>query len=113
MKIVFDECIPQELASECAALDVTTVSDLGWTELKNGILLEHVSRICDIFVSIDQGIPFQQNFGKYNIAIVILRVPNNRIDTIRSFIPALIEALPTVTKRTIKWITGPPKNWRG
>jgi hypothetical protein len=41
--------------------DVRTVSEMGWSGIKNGPLLHRAAQEFDIFLTVDQGIEHQQN----------------------------------------------------
>ncbi len=111
MKVLLDECFPDELAPEFVGVDVSTVEQNGWLSTKNGDLLRLAEGSYDVFVSIDQGIPFQQNYRRYAMAFIIVRVPNNSVETIRTLIGDIISSLPTAKVGEICWIPEPPKNW--
>jgi hypothetical protein len=64
-----------------------------WVGLKNGELLSHVSQQFDVFVTVDRNLAFQQNLGIYQIAVVILRAPTNRLADVRPLVPELLRLL--------------------
>lgn len=40
MKILLDECIPVRLRKHLFGFEVSTVTEMGWTSLKNGKLIK-------------------------------------------------------------------------
>jgi hypothetical protein len=76
---------------------VTTVPEAGWAGTKNGELLRLAAARFDAFVTIDQGLTFQQNLaatlGASRLGVVVLRAPSNRLEELRRLVPALLEAL--------------------
>ena len=69
-----------------------------WSSLKNGELLAKVAEQFDVFITVDNGIKYQQNNAKYEIAVVILRSRGSTFDALRPIVPALQEVLETITK---------------
>lgn len=60
--------------------DVTTVQGRGWSSVENGELLRRAGEEFDVLVSADQGIPHQQNLPDFDVAVVVLVAPSNRIE---------------------------------
>ena len=64
MKILLDHNIPHGLRGALADHDVHTADYVGWGRLRNGDLLEvAASNGYEIFITCDQGIPYEQNLG--------------------------------------------------
>ena len=79
-KVLLDECIPRKLKSHLPGYDCLTVPEAGWAGKKNGELLSLAQNAgFQVFVSLDQGIEFQQNLTGRNIAVVLLRAKSNRL----------------------------------
>ncbi len=78
MRIVLDENLPRPLKRAFAAvLAVTTVQELGLAGLANGALLAQLESRCDVFVTADKNLRYQQNLAGRTLAIVEL--PTNRL----------------------------------
>lgn len=60
--------------------DVTTVQERGWSSIENGELLRRASEEFEVLVTADQGIPHQQNLPDFDVAVVVLAAPSNRIE---------------------------------
>ncbi len=60
MRVLLDECLPRKLKREVQGHDVTTVPEMGWAGKKNGDLLRLAAPHFEAFVTMDQGIRFQQ-----------------------------------------------------
>jgi len=95
MRILLDECLPRRLARLLAEHDVQTVPEAGWAGVDNGELLQRAQGKYDAFITVDRGIPFQQNIGSHALAVVVLKVQSNRLDDIRPLVPLILEALST------------------
>jgi predicted nuclease of predicted toxin-antitoxin system len=98
VKLLLDECVDRRLARELARHEVETVTQMGWAGIKNGELLARAEAEFDVFITVDRNLSFQQNLPAFNIAVVILRAPSNRLADLRLLIPRLLSTLPTLSK---------------
>ena len=87
MRILLDECIPRKLKYRLPGHECRTVPEAGLAGKKNGSLLDLAeSAGCEIFVTMDKGLQYEQNLAGRNIAILILRAKSNRlVDLLRWF----------------------------
>ena len=106
MRIVIDEDIPRELAPlfDGPGLDVRHVEDLGFKGMRNGDLLTALSETCDVFVTGDTNLQFQQNLARYDLAIVVLHPWRLVVDQIKPLIPHAIAAFATAPKNAVMTI---------
>jgi hypothetical protein len=95
MKVLLDECIDRRLANELSGYEVKTVPAMGWAGLKNGQLLPLAAQEFDVFLTVDRNLPYQQGLTNYNIAVLILRSPTNRLLDLKAFVPNILATLPT------------------
>ena len=98
MKILLDECVDERLAHEFAGHDVLTVRQMGWKGKQNGELLSLAEKHFEFFVTTDRNLSFQQNLERFDIAVLILTAPTNRLSALRPLVPALLRALALVKK---------------
>jgi predicted nuclease of predicted toxin-antitoxin system len=89
MKVLLDECVPRKLRRELPEHEVLTVTEKGWSGIKNGKLLALAEKEFDVFLTIDQNLKYQQNLKAFNIGIILLVARNNRLKTL---LPLMIEA---------------------
>ena len=101
MRILLDESLPIELASELTGHDVISVQKMGWSGLKNGELLVRASSQFDVMVTADQNLPYQQNLDRLPIAVVVIAAKNNRIEVLRALVPGVLAALSSIQPRTL------------
>ncbi len=101
MRILLDENLPKELAALLTGHEVRTVAQMGWAGLQNGQLLTRAQAAFDIFLTLDQGIPHQQNLGKYEIAVFLLRARSNSIRSLEPLVPGILKAAPQPVKRVL------------
>lgn len=104
MKILLDECIDRRLARDIAGHDVKTVHQMGWATIKNGELLDLAEKDFEVFVTVDRNLSFQQNLPRYNVAVIVLRAPSNRLGDLRPLVPKLLELLPTAKRGEALWV---------
>lgn len=94
MKLLLDENLPKKLKRDLAGHEVYTVRDMLGDGKENGELLAlMLANGFDALISGDKNIPFQQNFPKYPIPVVVLNAPDNTYDTIRLFAPKIEMAI--------------------
>ena len=73
MRILFDQGTPVPLRESLRQHEVSTAFERGWSELKNGELLDAAERDgFAVLVTTDSKIKFQQNLSSRRIAIVAL-----------------------------------------
>ena len=94
MRLLLDECIDRRLAKELSGYIVETVPRMGWAGLKNGDLLALAEKQFDVFITADRNLAFQQNLPKFNISVVVLRAPTNRLADLKPLVPAILASLP-------------------
>lgn len=104
MKVLLDECVDRRLAWEILGHDVKTVPEAGWAALKNGDLLGRAEHEFDAFVTVDRNLPFQQDLSRFSIAVIVLRVPSNRLSDVRALVPQLLAVLPVAKRGEATWV---------
>jgi hypothetical protein len=63
---------------------------MGWTGMKNGKLLELAQMEFDIFITMDQNLPFQQPITQYSMAVIALKSSSNRYEDLLPFVEPLL-----------------------
>src|SRR5215467_1533666 len=97
MRILIDECIDERFRNSFPGHDCQTVRYAGLAGLKNGDLLTAAETArFDVFVTVDQGIEYQQNLTGRNIAIVILRAKSNLLAELSKLVPACLAHIESV-----------------
>lgn len=67
---------------------------MGWLGKKNGELLELMSRHgFEALITIDKNLYQQQNLLRLQARVLLLRVFNNRLATLRALMPQLLDRL--------------------
>jgi hypothetical protein len=97
MRVLLDECIDERLRSHIPGHDCQTVRYAGLAGLKNGDLLTAAEGAeFDAFLTLDQGIEYQQNLIGRKIAVVIFSPKSSRLRDLLPLIPACITALESI-----------------
>lgn len=96
MRVLLDENLPQHLRHYFSGHDVATVGYMGWRGYENGDLLDIAQTEFDVMVTMDRNLPYQQNVGARNIAVVVLVAPDNQLESLLPLIPAIMNVLETI-----------------
>ncbi len=98
MKVLLDECVPRKLRRELPEHEILTVTERGWSGIKNGNLLALAAPEFDVFLTVDQNLKYQQNLKNFSIAIILLVARNNRFKTLLPLMPEAREVLNRITE---------------
>ena len=94
MKVVLDECLPVDFRHYLLGHEVHTAQWAGFKSLKNGQLLKQAELAgYDVFLTVDQGIPHQQNLIKRKIAVLILRTRTNQLEDLLPMVEDILISL--------------------
>ncbi len=94
MKILLDECVTKKLKRFLANHEVFTVTEMGWSGLKNGKLMSKcVENDFEILLTSDKNLTFQQNLKRYPFAVVVLNTATSKIEEIVLYIPKFLERM--------------------
>ncbi len=97
MRVLLDENLPHQLRELFEAnMEVVTVSYRGWQGQENGELLRSAENEFDAFITMDQGIPHQQNLGEIKIGIILLEARSNRFEDLAPLISEVNAVLKTL-----------------
>jgi len=84
MRILIDECLDWRLCRALPEHHCTSVNQMRWHGLTNGMLLQKAQTEFDVFLTGDTNLSFQQNLTRFNIAVVVLEARSTRlVDTIK------------------------------
>jgi hypothetical protein len=92
MRILFDHNLPRPLRRVLLGHLVELSGELGWAELKNGVLLKSAETGgFDVMITADQNIAYQQNLKERKIALVVLG--SNRWRYVRAHLTEIVAAV--------------------
>jgi hypothetical protein len=106
MKILIDECLPRKLKNELTDHEVKTVPEAGWAGKKNGILLQLMVGVFDVFITIDGNLEDQRQLAIQPVAFVVLAAINNKLETLLPLMPDVRAALETIQPGQVVKVTG-------
>jgi predicted nuclease of predicted toxin-antitoxin system len=94
MKILLDECVTKKLKNHLTEFEVFTVSEMGWSGVKNGKLMTLcVENNFDVLLTIDKNLMFQQNLDRYNVTIAVFNCKTSKIEDILNFLESFKKQL--------------------
>ncbi len=96
MRILFDENIPIGLAGLLQGHDVLTVQGLGWSTLKNGALMQRAGGVCDVFVTLDRSLEFQQKIKVLSFGVIVIIARSSRISDLSPVLLNLNDAIGSI-----------------
>ena len=92
MRILPDENFPADFSTLLVGHDTSNVHSHGWAGIKNGELLRRAHGVCEVFVTLDRNLEFQQNIKILSFGIVVVRSRSNRIVDLAPHIPDILQA---------------------
>jgi len=101
MKLLLDECIDRKFAREFTDHEIKTVPQMGWAGVKNGKLLALAEGEFDVFITVDRNLSFQQNLPQFDILIIVLCSPSNRLADLKPLVPKVLASLLEVTQEKL------------
>jgi hypothetical protein len=97
VKILFDEDAPRPLRRHLTGHNIITVQEMNWSGIKNGNLLTLAEgQDFEVLLTFDQNLPYQQNLAARKIGVLVIVVPNKKMDTVLPLVPQILAMLPTV-----------------
>lgn len=97
MKVLPDECLPIDSRRHLPGHEVHTAEWSGFKSLKNGRLLQEAEDAgYDVLLTIDQGVPHQQNLVDRRIAIVVIHARTNQLEDLIPKVEAILDALAAI-----------------
>jgi hypothetical protein len=63
------------------------VAKAGWPGVKNGRLLRHAEGEFDVLIIVDRNFSFQQRLIDFNLAVIVLKAPSNRLQDLLPLVP--------------------------
>ena len=93
MRVLLDENLPVSLARVLQPHDVSTVSGLGWSGVKNGELLRRTAGKFDVLIKMDRNLRHQQQLANQPFGVILVRAASNRMSDLSSLVPAILAAI--------------------
>ncbi len=102
MRILLDENFPTDFAKLLLGHEISTVHSLGWSGIKNGELLRRAGEVCEVFVTLDRNLEFQQNIKSLPFGVVVVRSISNRMVHLTPHVSCILAAASRVTPGTVE-----------
>ncbi|MFL6417316.1 MAG: hypothetical protein ACJ74Y_16800 [Bryobacteraceae bacterium] len=97
MKVLIDECMPWKIGRHLVDHDCESVVTAGLSGQTNGDLLRLAEAAgYELLLTVDQGIPYQQNLEGLHIALIIIHARSNKIEVLLPHVAAVLEALRSI-----------------
>jgi uncharacterized protein DUF5615 len=93
MRLLLDECLPRRLKTALPDHEVRTVTEMGWSGIKNDQLFALADQQFDGFVTVDRGLPHQRPRDTRWTMVVVPRARSNRLAELLPLVPALLRGL--------------------
>jgi len=96
-RVLLDENVDWRLKRSIdPSFEVTTVTERGWSGLKNGELLRVASAAFDVLVTLDRNMQHQQRLSDYDLAVVLVLARSSRRQDIEPVMPEVNRAIRAV-----------------
>jgi hypothetical protein len=106
MKILLDECVPQQVRHALPGHVVVTAQKMGWAGLANGDLLATAEQAgFEVFVVADKNLRYQQDLSSRRIAI--LELWTNHRPTLERHFPKILAAVERIKAGDYMAMEGP------
>jgi len=110
MRILIDECIDQRLRNALPEHDCKTARYAGLAGLENGDLLAAAEKAWfEVFLTVDQGIEYQQNLTTRKLRIIIFRANSNRLKDLLPLVPTCLARIKSLELGKVISIEAPTK----
>ena len=82
MRTLLDENVPAELSGCFQVLRAVHIEEIGHKGAKNGQLLSIARASYELLITFDKGLPHQHSHKGEKLRILILRMPDNKMETV-------------------------------
>jgi predicted nuclease of predicted toxin-antitoxin system len=94
MKILLDECLPLDFRRSFPEHEVHSAEWAGLKGKKNGELLRDAELAgYEVLLTVDQGIPHQQNRMGRKVSVITIRSRTNQLEDLVAFVEPILNAL--------------------
>lgn len=105
MKVLLDECVPVDFRHSFPEHEVHSVEWAGYKGMKNGALLRAAEDDgYAVFLTADQGVPYQQSTLERKISIIVACAATNRIEDLLPLVPSIRAAMDRVAPGQVVFV---------
>jgi hypothetical protein len=113
MRVLLDESMPLRFGALLPGHDVQTVQQIGWARSRDGDLLQRAPEFgFQALLTMDRGIPYQQNVARAALGVIIFVAPTNRLVDREPLAPGVRAALNRLRPGLIVYVPGEPPRRR-
>ena len=94
VRVLLDECLPRGLAGLLSGHAVSTVPQMGWSGIRNSVLIERAAGEFDALITVDRLLA-RERTDRSGLIVVTLEARANRIDALRPLVPQVLLAFDT------------------
>lgn len=106
MRVLLDENIDRRLKQTFDSdFEIVTVTEPGWSGMKNSELLRAAEAEFDALVTMDKGIEHQQNLSRINLGIVLISARSNRRQDVEPAMPEVNRVLRVIRPGEVIYVT--------
>ena len=99
MKLLLDHNLDWRISDHLPGHEVRTALEMGWDMLTNGALLTESEKSgFSVLITSDKGIKEKQSMKGRSIAVVIIRAPNNRLETHTTMISEIAQVVAGISR---------------
>ncbi|MBW8875886.1 MAG: hypothetical protein JF614_13050 [Acidobacteria bacterium] len=102
MRVLLDACVPRQLGRALEGHEVRTAIEMGWGDLDDRPLLDAMTGLFDVFVTVDRRLPQQQRIAERSFSVVLLRARSNRLADLLPLAPALRQAISALSPGEVR-----------
>lgn len=99
MNVLIDESLPRYLKRILYEHQCVTVQEMGWSGIKNGLLLARAEKQFAVLLTADKNLRYQQNLQGRTLAIIVF--PSNRLSVIKQLASQITAVVPTIAPGTL------------
>jgi hypothetical protein len=103
-RVVLDECVPHPLRHSLRIHKAVTASFAGFAGLKNGQLMRANDGQFDVPVTLDGGLPHQQNLVGLSFGVIVLRARSNSMGDLLPLVPELLRVIASIAPGTVELV---------
>jgi uncharacterized protein (DUF433 family) len=81
-----------------------TVPEAGFAGKTNGELLRLAQGRFDVFITLDKGLPHQQNLANLAIAVIVVRARTNQMDDVLPHVPECLDVLDVIKASEVRYV---------
>ena len=101
MRVLLDACFPERLKGELVGHEARTAPGMGWASKRNGELLVPAVGRCDVFLTADRNLSYQEDVAAFDITVVVLVARSNGSEDLRLLAPPILAALPIASRPAV------------